>query len=82
MIVGGGPVGLMSSIESYHQVAFVQVHEKGSEYRRNTWFDLEPRWSTSLKTLVQWGMNYQKMEHVVHDAGANVITLRTQNLER
>ena len=62
--------------------AKVQVHEKRGEYRRDTWFDLEPKpWSTSRDTLeLNWGLGFQKLEHVVHDAP--VITVRTQNLER
>ncbi len=40
LIVGGGPVGLMSAIESYRNGGAVTVVEKRSEYTRNTWFDL------------------------------------------
>jgi 2-polyprenyl-6-methoxyphenol hydroxylase-like FAD-dependent oxidoreductase len=62
----------------------VQVHEKRGEYRRDTWFDIEPKpWSTSRDTLESaWGLRYQELEHIVHDSMKDVITVRTQNLER
>jgi hypothetical protein len=42
--------------------ADVEVVEKRSDYRRNTWFDLEPLpWSTSLNTLKSWGLFFQNV---------------------
>jgi 2-polyprenyl-6-methoxyphenol hydroxylase-like FAD-dependent oxidoreductase len=82
LIVGGGPVGLMSAIEAYSNGAFVEVHEKRSDYTRNTWFDVESRWYNSLKTLREWGFDYQKLDRILHDGFEEAIALRTQNLER
>eukprot|EP01114_Cavostelium_apophysatum_P023997 TRINITY_DN9241_c0_g1_i1.p1 TRINITY_DN9241_c0_g1~~TRINITY_DN9241_c0_g1_i1.p1 ORF type:complete len:227 (-),score=23.02 TRINITY_DN9241_c0_g1_i1:98-778(-) len=49
LVIGGGPVGLMSAIESYASGAQVEVVEKRKDYTRNTWFDLEsPPVSASL----------------------------------
>lgn len=83
LVVGGGPVGLISAIEAYKRGGDVEVVEKRGEYRRNTWFDLEPPpWSNSLTTLRSWGLSFQSIEHVIHSGVPDVITLRTQNLER
>lgn len=82
VIVGAGPAGLMSAIESYRFQSPVTLFEKRLNYTRNTWFDLEqkPR-SSSLETLMAWGITFQEFEYVTHEIGS-IITLRTQYLEK
>jgi hypothetical protein len=65
------------------QGASVAIIEKRSDYKRNTWFDLEPLpRSTSLDYLRSWGFSFQRVEHIVHDSKSDFITVRNQYLER
>ena len=73
----------MNSIEAYNKGSIVKLIEKRSNYYRNTWFDVEPKpWSIAKETLLSWGIQYQIIEHIVHDGVPDIITIRTQNLER
>eukprot|EP01119_Soliformovum_irregulare_P015821 TRINITY_DN4513_c0_g1_i3.p1 TRINITY_DN4513_c0_g1~~TRINITY_DN4513_c0_g1_i3.p1 ORF type:complete len:540 (+),score=76.29 TRINITY_DN4513_c0_g1_i3:10-1629(+) len=83
LVIGGGPLGLASSIESHLKGSRTTVVEKRTDYTRNTWFDVHgPPWSMALDKLKLWGIQFQDMEHVRHQEADNMIGMRNQMLER
>jgi hypothetical protein len=59
VVVGGGPVGLMSAVTAALAGAHTTLIEKRRQHERNTWFDLLPNTfdgSPSLDTLQHWGV--------------------------
>ncbi len=58
IIVGGGPVGLMSALVAYRMGADAIVLEKRTVYNREIHFDLtNGAWGNGLQTLESWGLS-------------------------
>lgn len=83
-IVGAGPVGLLSALESYMAGAHIVVLESRINYTRNVWFDFYPQpYSTAYDMLVQLGAKLLQVEYESQRLEQDeVITIRCQLLER
>jgi len=85
LVVGGGPVGLLSALEASRPGAHVHVVEKREAYTRDIWFDLYPEpWYISQTVLRDLGYFEQKGDRKDWELPLNktAYTVRALTLER
>lgn len=84
VVVGGGPVGLMSGIIAFIGGADVVVIDKRTEYNRDVWFDISAKpWGAGLELLKSWG--FLDMIDELESPGmdeSDILQVRCQMLER
>lgn len=83
IIIGSGPNGLLSSIQSFKAGCQTKVFEKREFYSRDTWLDIYPQpWSFSFDIVSSLGLeNFEFVPQKIGNSELKVITVRTQILE-
>lgn len=86
VVIGGGPVGLMSAITAYRNGADAVVLEKRVKYDRNVWFDISSRpWGQGLEFLESWGFLHMQDDLgdlLEYDPEDTVVHVQCRGLER
>uniref|UniRef100_A0A7S2RY18 FAD-binding domain-containing protein n=1 Tax=Rhizochromulina marina TaxID=1034831 RepID=A0A7S2RY18_9STRA len=83
VVVGGGPVGLLSAVAAVQTGASVVVVERRATYERSVWFDItgEELDSPSLALLESWGLFHHQRIRVQRHTGTSTVSIRCAELE-
>ena len=85
VVVGAGPVGLISAVQAHASGARVTVIEKRQNFTRDIWFDLLPAkfQGVGVQTLEAWGffeLGLPFVREVQH--GTGIVTVQCHVLQR
>eukprot|EP01080_Neovahlkampfia_damariscottae_P001552 gene1552-12678_t len=84
VIIGAGPIGLLTALQTYGSGSTIRLFEKRKFYTRNTWLDLYPRpYSLAYDIMMHLGFT-NDTEHIpqkIGNSNESVITIRTKVLE-